>query len=83
VNNFQAPASPPNPMVEEFYYLDLETNYSSPNNYPNGHFRHSQRANVAFGDGHVGMETMVSGSFDKRLPNQFIGQLRPEILTLP
>jgi prepilin-type N-terminal cleavage/methylation domain-containing protein/prepilin-type processing-associated H-X9-DG protein len=83
VNNFQAPASPSNPMVEEFYYLNLETNYSSPNNYPNGHFRHSQRANVTFGDGHVGMETMVSGSLDKRLPNQNVGQLRPEILMLP
>jgi hypothetical protein len=29
------------------------------------------------------METMVPGSLDKRLPNQFIGQLRPEILKLP
>ena len=70
-------------MFEEWYYLDLETNYSNFNNQPNGHFRHSQRANVAFCDGHVGMETMVPDSLDKRLPNQFIGQLRPEILKLP
>ena len=83
VNNFQAPASPSNPMLEEWYYLDLETNYSSANNYPNGHFRHSQKVNVAFCDGHVAMEKPVAGSFDKRLPNQFIGQLRPEILKLP
>ena len=55
VNNFQAPASPSNPMLEEWYYLDLETNYASANNYPNGHFRHSQKANVAFCDGHVGV----------------------------
>jgi prepilin-type N-terminal cleavage/methylation domain-containing protein/prepilin-type processing-associated H-X9-DG protein len=83
VNTFQAPASPGNPMFEEFYYLDLETNYSNFNNQPNGHFRHSQTANVTFADGHVAMENPVAGSFDKRLPNQFIGQLRPEILKLP
>jgi len=83
VNNFQAPASPSNPMLEEWYYLDLETNYSSANNYPNGHFRHSQKANVAFCDGHVGSEKFVSGSIDPKLPSQFVGQLRPEILTLP
>jgi prepilin-type processing-associated H-X9-DG protein len=70
-------------MLEEWYYLDIETNYSSGSYYPNGHFRHLQRANVAFCDGHVGMEMMMSGSLDKKLPNQFIGQLRPEILTLP
>jgi hypothetical protein len=29
------------------------------------------------------MEKPVAASFDKRLPNQFIGQLRPEILKLP
>jgi len=31
----------------------------------------------------VGMETMVAGSLDRHLPNQNVGQLRPEILTLP
>ena len=83
VNNFQAPASSANPMLEEWYYLDLETNYSSANNYPNGHFRHSQKANVIFADYHVGMESMIPGSVDKRLPCQFVGQLRPKILQLP
>ncbi|HEY5232510.1 MAG TPA: prepilin-type N-terminal cleavage/methylation domain-containing protein [Verrucomicrobiae bacterium] len=80
VNTFQSPASAANPMFEEWYYLDLETNYSNANNQPNGHFRHSQKANVTFADGHVAPENPVTGSFDKRLPNQFIGQLRPEIL---
>ena len=70
-------------LLKEWYYLDLQTNYASANNYPNGHFRHAQKANVAFADGHVGMEAMVSGSLDKHLPNQNVGQLRPEILTLP
>jgi prepilin-type N-terminal cleavage/methylation domain-containing protein/prepilin-type processing-associated H-X9-DG protein len=77
VNTFQAPASPSNPMLEEFYYVD---NTVKP---PNGHFRHSQRANVSSCDGHVGMETMVPGSIDPKLPAQFVGRLRPEILTLP
>jgi prepilin-type N-terminal cleavage/methylation domain-containing protein/prepilin-type processing-associated H-X9-DG protein len=83
VNTFQSPASARNPMFEEFYYVDLETNYANPNNTPNGHFRHAQKANATFADGHVGLEKAVAGSYDKRLPNQFIGQLRPEILKLP
>ena len=49
-------------MFEEWYYLDLETNFSSFNNYPNGHFRHSQKANVTFADGHVALEKPVAGS---------------------
>jgi prepilin-type processing-associated H-X9-DG protein/prepilin-type N-terminal cleavage/methylation domain-containing protein len=83
VNTFQTPASVSHPMFEEWYYLDLETNYTNPNNTPNGHFRHAQKANVTFADGHVALEKPVPGSYDKRLPNQFIGQLRPEILTGP
>ena len=83
VNDFQDPASPAHPMLEEWYYLDADTNFSSANYYPNGHFRHMQKANVTFADGHVDLEKPVSGSIDKRLPNQFIGQLRPEILMVP
>ena len=83
VNDFQDPASADNPMLEEWYYLDVNTNYSSSSYYPNGHFRHSQKANVVFCDGHVNMETMQSGSLDQRLPNQSVGQLRPDILALP
>jgi len=69
-------------LLKEWYYLDLQTNYASANNYPNAHFRHSQKANVTFADGHVGMESMVAGSLDRHLPNQNVGQLRPEILTV-
>ena len=83
VNDFQAPATRSNPMFEEWYYLAMETNYSDADNYPNGHFRHSQKAVVTFADGHVDLEKPVPGSIDKRLPSQSIGQLRPEILTLP
>jgi prepilin-type N-terminal cleavage/methylation domain-containing protein/prepilin-type processing-associated H-X9-DG protein len=77
VNDFLPPASHANPMLEEFYYVDNTINY------PNGHFRHSERANVVFCDGHVGLETMVPGSIDPRLPSQFVGRLRPEILLWP
>jgi prepilin-type N-terminal cleavage/methylation domain-containing protein/prepilin-type processing-associated H-X9-DG protein len=83
VNTFQAPASASHPMFEEFYNVDLETNFANPNNTPNGHFRHAQTANVTFADGHVNLEKPVAGSVDQRLPNQFIGQLRPEILAVP
>ena len=83
VNTFQAPASASHPMFEEWYYVDVQTNYANPNNQPNGHFRHAQQALAAFADGHVGLEKPVPGSFDKRLPNQCIGQLRPEILQVP
>ena len=83
VNTFQTQNSPYPIMFEEWYYLDLETNYSNANNQPNGHFRHSQKANVTFADGHVDLEKPVPDSIDKRLPSQFIGQLRPEILKLP
>ena len=83
VNDFQAPATPANPMLEEFYYVDVSTNYSSRSYYPNGHFRHAQRANVVFCDGHTGREAMAPGSLDRRLPSQFVGCLRGEILTLP
>jgi prepilin-type processing-associated H-X9-DG protein/prepilin-type N-terminal cleavage/methylation domain-containing protein len=76
--------TPSIPLFQEFYYLDVETtNYSSPNYYPNGHFRHSQKANVTFADGHVGQEIMAPGSLDQRLPSLNIGQLRSEILTVP
>jgi prepilin-type processing-associated H-X9-DG protein/prepilin-type N-terminal cleavage/methylation domain-containing protein len=75
INTFQPPASTSNPMFEEWYYFD-----SSP--LPNGHFRHAGRANVVFADGHVCTEKPMTGSMDQRLPNQNIGQLRTEILTL-
>jgi len=83
VNDFQAPASRSNPMLEEWYYLDNPTNYPGPSYYPHGHFRHSRKANVAFCDGHIGAERPLPGSLDPKLPNQFVGRYRPEILVLP
>jgi prepilin-type N-terminal cleavage/methylation domain-containing protein/prepilin-type processing-associated H-X9-DG protein len=82
-NDFQAPASRANPMLEEWYYLDNPTNYPGPGYYPHGHFRHSQKANAVFCDSHVGLERFVPGSIDPKMPDQLVGRLRPEILTLP
>jgi len=83
VNDFQPPASPSHPMLEEWYYLDDPTNYPGKNYYPHGHFRHSRKANAAFCDGHVGLEDFVPGSIDPKLPDQFVGRFRPEILAVP
>jgi prepilin-type N-terminal cleavage/methylation domain-containing protein/prepilin-type processing-associated H-X9-DG protein len=83
INDFQAPASHSNPMLEEWYYLDNPTNYPSSSYYPHGHFRHGSKANVAFCDAHVGMERFLPGSIDPKLPNQLVGRFRPEILLPP
>jgi prepilin-type processing-associated H-X9-DG protein/prepilin-type N-terminal cleavage/methylation domain-containing protein len=77
VNTWQAPASPSNPMLEEWYYIDASTNQ------PNGHFRHAGKGNAAFCDGHAAKETFVPGSVDTRMPAQRVALFRPEILVLP
>lgn len=74
VNTWQAPASPDRPMLEEWYYVDDSTNQ------PNGHFRHQHQAEILFCDGHVAPERPVPGSLDPRLPEQWIGRLRSDIL---
>jgi prepilin-type N-terminal cleavage/methylation domain-containing protein/prepilin-type processing-associated H-X9-DG protein len=83
VNDFQYPATRSNPMIEEWFWLDDPTNKPGPGYYPHGHFRHSQQANVAFCDGHVGAERLLPGSLDLKLPSQHVGRLRPEILVMP
>jgi len=75
VNTFQPPASPQNPLLEEFYFVST--------NETTAHFRHRQTANVVFCDGHVGSERLLAGSLDARLPSQRVGRLRPEILMVP
>jgi len=76
VNDFQDPASPERPLLEEFYYVDADDGLG----YPNGHFRHGGEANAVFCDGHVDREKPVTGSIDQRMPSQKVGWLRPEIL---
>ena len=75
VNTFQAPASASNPMFEEFYYFDSTE--------ATVQFRHAQKANVTFADGHVDLVKPVPGSFDPRLPGQTIGRLWTEMLAMP
>jgi prepilin-type N-terminal cleavage/methylation domain-containing protein/prepilin-type processing-associated H-X9-DG protein len=77
VNDFQAPASKTNPMLEEWYYVDTTLDY------PNGHFRHRRLANAVFCDGHTAPEKFVPGSIDFRLPAQLVGRLRSQILVVP
>lgn len=48
VNFWQAPASPSNPMLEEWYVLT-----NSPD-LPTFHFRHSRACNVSYADGTIG-----------------------------
>lgn len=77
VNTFQSPASRANPMLEEFYYVSTNRNEAT------AHFRHGQRANAVFADGHVNAERMAAGSLDQNLPAQHVGRLRPEVLSTP
>ena len=72
VNTFQAPASPGNPMVEEFYMIsDTQTT---------AHFRHGTDALAAFLDGSVrplSMDNdMLPGSQDMRIPSANIGRFQ-------
>ena len=74
INDFQAPALPENPLLEEWYYIDDSADY------PNVHFRHRRKANVLSCDGHVNGESPVPGSIDARLPNQNVGRLPDALL---
>ena len=74
VNDFQEPASPEHPLLEEFYYFDTNTLSATV------HFRHQRRAQAWFGDGHVGVESPDPASLDTRLPGEVVGRLRPAIV---
>jgi prepilin-type N-terminal cleavage/methylation domain-containing protein/prepilin-type processing-associated H-X9-DG protein len=72
VNTFQAPASPENPMLEEFYYISADE--------ATVHFRHSRMANTLYCDGHVAQAKPAAASLDGRIPGQTIGRLENEAL---
>jgi prepilin-type N-terminal cleavage/methylation domain-containing protein/prepilin-type processing-associated H-X9-DG protein len=74
VNTFQAPASPSNPMVEDWYYIEPKRAYVQ--------FRHGGKANVLFADWHVEAADPAPGSFDRRLPQALIGYLDPNRVLL-
>ncbi len=69
VNNFQAPASSSNPMMEEFYLLDQFDKSI--------HFRHNNHANILFVDGHVEVWAPLKGTEDRRLPGELFGRITP------
>lgn len=75
VNDFQAPAGPENPMLEEFYYVNATERTA--------HFRHRQAAFAVFCDGHLERVKPLAGSLDMRLPDQWIARLPPECLRVP
>jgi len=70
INTFQPPASPKNPLVEEWFYIQPGVRYV--------HFRHGGCANVLFADWHIEAMEPAEGSFDPRLPEAHIGYLDPK-----
>ncbi|HLS28055.1 MAG TPA: type II secretion system protein [Opitutales bacterium] len=71
VNTFQAPASPSNPMIEEFYLID-DVNRSIDFRFGNG-----TKALFVFADGHVEALPPYKGEMDLRLPSARIGRITP------
>lgn len=69
VNDFQAPASPDNPKIEEFYGFDHQE--------VTIHFRHGGSALVAYADGSGGFLPMDETTRDPRLPKANIGRFAP------
>lgn len=67
VNTFLPPASPSNPMIEDFPYIEPGKPYIQ--------FRHGGLANVLFADWHVEALGPAEGSIDRRLPLAKIGCL--------
>jgi len=76
INTFQAPASPGNPLIEEWHYVQPMD--SRLPDYPHVHFRHMGRANVLFADWHVEACEPAAGTIDPRVPEAMIGHLDPE-----
>lgn len=71
VNTIQAPASPGNPMIEEFYLID-DVNRSIDFRFANGN-----KALFVFADGHVEALPPYMDEIDPRLPSARIGRITP------
>lgn len=69
VNIFQSPASPGNPMIEEFYGLDQKETTV--------HFRHGNTAMVVFATGNAGFLEMDETTRDSRAPEANVGRFAP------
>jgi prepilin-type N-terminal cleavage/methylation domain-containing protein len=73
VNTFQSPASPNNPMIEDFYGFDD----GATGNQPSIHFRHNGKAMVAYATGNAGFLEMDKSTLDMRAPEAKIGRFAP------
>lgn len=69
VNTFQKPATARSPMIEEFYGIDQRE--------VTVHFRHRDKAMVAFADGSVGFLPMDPSTRDGRAPDANVGRFAP------
>jgi prepilin-type N-terminal cleavage/methylation domain-containing protein len=76
INSFQVPASAKKPMLEEFYFFNTTDCRNTV------HFRHGQKALVAFADGSIQEVPGDSARWDRRLPGAAVGPL-PESMILP
>jgi len=76
INSFQSPASAKKPMLEEFYFFNTTDCRTTV------HFRHGQKALVAFADGSIQEVLGDSAHWDRRLPGAAVGPL-PESMILP
>ncbi|MBN1787419.1 MAG: prepilin-type N-terminal cleavage/methylation domain-containing protein [Sedimentisphaerales bacterium] len=72
VNTFQSPASPTSPMIEEWHYVEKTGGQYV-------HFRHREKANILYGDGHVNKAGAEKNSYDVRMPDMKIGRFSKEI----
>lgn len=75
VNTFQRPASPRNPMIEEFYGFDDDRAKN-----PSVHFRHGGSAMVAYASGSAGFVPLDPALKDNRAPDADVGRLPAEYL---
>lgn len=75
INTWLSPASPSNPLLEEWYYVSTNTTERT------AHFRHRESANAVFVDGHVGREKPAAGTEDRRLRGHLVGRLTTMVLT--
>ena len=69
VNTFQSPASPSNPMIEEFYGID-EDDLTI-------HGRHNGLAMVVYATGNAGFLPLDPATIDPRAPEANIGRFAP------
>jgi prepilin-type N-terminal cleavage/methylation domain-containing protein/prepilin-type processing-associated H-X9-DG protein len=69
INTFQSPASPDNPLLEEFYIIN--------ESFKTVHFRHGKHANFLFADGHVDSLPVEPGTRDERLKAETLGRITP------